>query len=198
MNDNPANIRTFLAVDLSPSIRKTLGDLAQSIMKARVSGLTLVRPGNMHLTLKFFGDMDSRLAPRVIEEMHRVTKAQHPFTLTLGAVGAFPSSRNARVLWIGLDGDTSELRGFHRRFEDAFERLGIPKDNRDFHPHLTIARLNERTAPTDRRRATEALYSANVIPGQPINVKSVTLMKSELRPGGPEYTPLAHVALIGS
>ena len=191
-------MRAFLAIELPMQVRKTLEELGQSITRARVAGLTPVRPENMHLTLKFFRELEDRLTPDVIEATHRIAQAQQPFRLTLGQVGAFPSSRNARVLWVGLEGDTDSLREFHRRLDDAFAKIGIPRDSRDFNPHLTIARLDDHTPPTDRRRATEALFSAPVRAGQPIAVRSVVLMQSILGPGGPAYTRLTDATLTAS
>ena len=192
------DIRAFLAIQLPDDVTTTLGHLANQVAQARVGGLKPVRPENMHLTLKFFGNVNARQVESIVDTVTYTLKAIRPFTLRLGHVGAYPSNRSPRVLWVGLDGDVAPLQDTHRRIETALGQIAIEPDSRAFKPHLTVARIRDRAPHTERRRAAEALFSAEFRSGLPVPVERVSLMRSTLLPEGPQYTLLADIVLGGS
>ena len=189
------DIRAFLAVELPEDVKSALGELANHLRRAGVDGLKPVRPENMHLTVKFFGDVSSTRVDSIVCTIERAAKALHPFTLRLGNVGAYPNGRNPRVLWVGLDGDVASLREAHRRIDNALADINIKPDSRKFSPHLTVARLRDRSTSSERRRAAQALFTAEYETGHPIPVERFSLMRSILRPEGPQYTTLADFTL---
>ncbi len=192
------DIRAFLAVQLPDDVTAALGHLADQIARAGVGGLRPVRPENMHLTLKFFGNVDARQVEAIVDTVTHTAKTIRPFTLRLGNVGAYPNNRSPRVLWVGLDGDVALLQDAHRRVETALKQIGIKPDSREFSPHLTIARIRDRASHTERRRAAEALFSAEFRSGLPVPVDRISLMRSILQPEGPQYTSLAEIPLGGN
>ena len=189
------DIRAFLAINVSDDVKSSLRELTDHLDRARIGGLKPVRPKNMHLTLKFFGDVSSARVDSIVGAITRAAEAIRPFTLRLGNVGAYPNNRNPRILWVGLDGDVVSLHEAHRRIETCLGEINIKPDSRKFRPHLTIARLRDRMSSTERRRAAEAMYSAQFRTGLPIPVEQFSLVRSVLRPEGPQYTTLADITL---
>lgn len=192
------DIRAFLAIQLPGDVAAALGHLAAQVAQSKVGGLKPVRPENMHLTLKFFGNVDARQVDSIIGTVTDTVTAIRPFMLRLGNVGVFPNNRSPRVLWVGLDGDIGPLQDAHRRIETAFGQIAIEPDSREFRPHLTVARIRDRATHIERRRAAEALFSAEFRSGLPVPVDHVTLMRSILLPEGPQYTSLAEISLGGN
>ena len=189
------DIRAFLAVQLPEDVIAALEDLADQVAQAKVGGLNPVRPENMHLTLKFFGNVNARQVELIVDAVTRTVKTIRPFTLRLGNVGAYPNNRSPRVLWVGLDGDVVPLQDAHRRIETALGQIAIKPDSREFRPHLTIARIRDRTPHNERRRAAEALFSAEFRSGLSVPVNRLRLIRSILRPEGPQYTSLAEIPI---
>lgn len=189
------DIRAFLAIRLPDDVTAALGHLTDQMAQARVGGLKPVRPENMHLTLKFFGNINARQVESIVDTVTHTVKSIRPFTLRLGNVGAYPNNRSPRVLWVGLDGDVAPLQDIHRRIESALGQIAIKPDTREFRPHLTIARIRDRTPHNERRRAAEALFSAEFRFGLSIPVDRFSLMRSILKPEGLHYSSLAEIPL---
>lgn len=189
------DIRAFLAIELSDDVKSILRELTERLDRAGIDGLKPVRPENIHLTVKFFGDVSANRVDSIVGALTLAARAIQPFILRLGSVGAYPNSRNPRVLWVGLDGDVVSLREAHRYIEAALEDINIKPDSRKFSPHLTVARLRDRASPSERRRAAELLLNAAYQTGHPVTVERLSLMRSILRPEGPQYTTLADITL---
>lgn len=192
------SIRAFLAFELPDEAKKDLAGLLHQVANARINGLRSVKPNNVHITLKFLGNVEADQIASITGAVAQVSKGIRPFVVKMGGVGVYPSSKNARVLWVGLDGDVNALRDVQSRIDGGLERVGVERESRRFSPHLTIARIRDRTSPTDRLRATEALFSAEFNPGPSFQVETVSLIRSDLLPEGPNYTPLAHIPLGAS
>lgn len=191
------DIRAFLAIRLPDDVTAALGHLTDQVAQARVGGLKPVRPENMHLTLKFFASINARQVESIVDTVTHTVKSIRPFMLRLGNVGAYPNNRSPRVLWVGLDGDVAPLQDIHRRIEAALGQIAIKPDTREFRPHLTIARIREHASHTERRRAAEALFSAEFRSGLSVPADRISLIRSVLRPQGPQYTSLAEISLGG-
>ena len=190
-----ARMRAFVAIELSDDAKRALTAIIQSLRGRRIDGLRLVRPEGMHLTLKFMGNIDASRVPRIANALAAVSARHAPFRLTLAAPGFFPNADRARVLWIGVGGDMRPLRQLQRDVDETLATLGFAAEKRPFNPHLTIARMRDSTARADRRRAADALAAYPLPGGIAISANSVSLMQSELRPGGAVYTRIAHAPL---
>jgi len=188
-------IRAFIAVELTEEVRRAV-ESAQAALRHRVaSGVRWVAPETMHLTLKFLGEVSAAQVDAVSGAMHRVARSHAPFQVSLNAVGAFPNRQAPRVLWLDLrDGlqAVSELAG---SLEGAVEPLGFPREGRPFRAHLTLGRVREGASPTTRQLLSAALQPPTAVPGAAMRVESISLIRSVLRPEGPEYTPLHEVRL---
>lgn len=151
-----------------------------------------VEPGHIHLTLKFLGDVREEHRGAVEEALRQAVSGYLPFDLEFEGVGAFPSLRRPRVVWLGI-GATLALRALKHDVEHAYAQLGIERESRAFHPHLTLGRARDR-AQAGEFRALERLASQVRVEGG-FRVDSVDLMRSRLRPQGAEYSVEASVAL---
>ena len=193
-----ARIRAFIAIELSDDAKRALTALIQSLRGRRIDGLRLVRPEGIHLTLKFLGDIDASRVPRIADALAVVSARHTPFRLTLAEPGFFPNADRARVLWIGVGGDMHQLRQLQRDVDETLAALGFAAEKRPFNPHLTIARMRDSAARADRRRAADAIAAYPLPDGIAISANAVSLMQSELRPGGAVYTRIAHAPLSGA
>lgn len=193
-----ARIRAFVAIELSDDAKRALTALIQSLRDRRIDGLRLVRPEGMHLTLKFLGSIEASRVPRIANALAVVSARHTPFRLTLAEPGFFPNADRARVLWIGVGGDMRPLSQLQRDVNETLAALGFAAEKRPFNPHLTIARMRDSAANADRRRAVDALAAYPLPDGIDISANAVSLMQSELRPGGAVYTRIAHAPLIAT
>jgi len=150
----------------------------------------------MHLTLRFLGDVDPEIVPAITAQLADAARKSGRFTLTLGAVGAFPSLRQPRVLWVGLTGEIQRLRLLHSRVEGALSQVGFPPEKRPFGPHLTVGRIRQADGPRLARGAGVA-FGRVILPEPPpaIAVESVALLRSHLKPSGVEYERLFEARL---
>lgn len=158
-------------------------------MSADSSLVRWVPAANLHLTLKFLGDVSPANLQFVTQMLAREAGQCPCFSLRIGGTGAFPNSRRPRVIWVGIQAPES-LRSLYRSLEAACTRLGYPPEERAFSPHLTLGRVRQTAGPADLQRIHAALEASQVGPIGAVNVTSAQLMKSELKPTGSVYTRL--------
>src|SRR5215510_15207620 len=134
--------RLFIAIELPEAIRhkvrQHIDRLRHELPEARASWTP---EQNLHLTLKFFGDVRVPRIELISEALRRATTQVVPFEIEVGGCGAFPPRGKPNVLWIGIDDSSASLQRLHAALETECERAGFPCDQLSFHPHLTIARL---------------------------------------------------------
>ena len=184
-------IRSFIAFNLPSDILDHASSL-QSDLKARGLRLRWVRPQNLHLTLKFLGDIPTAIVDDVGHALRHASRGAAPLALTVQGMGAFPSIRRARVLWIGLGGQIEELELLYSRIEDELANLGLAREKRGFKAHLTLARIKEPVAPQQLSAAVQEVgsYAPRSFWG-----RQLILYKSDLRPQGAVYTPMVEIYL---
>ena len=180
------SVRAFVAIFPPPDVRDAL---ARAARKLPVSGeVRWIRPANIHLTLKFLGDVAEADLSRVGEVLETIRERHEPFEVALCGFGAFPSNRRARIFWAGIGGGTERLRALARDVEDSLEALGFERETRPYTPHLTLGRARGRPASlVDAAGASE--------PGPSFWVRRMELMKSVLGSGGADYSTLAAYTL---
>jgi RNA 2',3'-cyclic 3'-phosphodiesterase len=175
-------------------VRDSLGHAQQVLQLATGADARMVKwvaPASIHLTLKFLGDTPTSGLDAIRAALQRVAAPTPPFSLHLGHAGCFPNARQPRVVWIGMDGDLDELSALQKAIEATVSPLGFPAENRPFSPHLTLGRVRDDTDAIARQRIGAAVQSLPV-PALPFSATGVSLMRSELQPGGAVYTQLAH------
>jgi 2'-5' RNA ligase len=197
MNDPflPEELRLFIACTLPEDWTTALQDVSRTLSKGGLGQLRWVQPEGIHLTLKFLGDVGRHLLPDLNAALQDACLGCAPLTLRLDRLGSFGGRRGVRVLWAGVQGDLVELQSLHSRVDAEVAKLGFAREIRPFSPHLTIARVPE-AAPADvGARIVAALRSAALPATEPFTVAEVSLVRSQLGPGGARYTSLAAAAL---
>jgi 2'-5' RNA ligase len=187
-------LRAFVAIDLPGPVKAYLAQAIAELRQACEVPVRWANPQGIHLTLKFLGNVErDRLA--ALEAALRESVADiRSHRLALGSLGAFPSASRPRVLWVGLTGDLELLAALQQAVESAAARQGFPPEERSFTPHLTLGRMGKASA-AQQRDAGRALDLVSPPPDLALPVTAITLMRSELRPTGAIYTPLAHMDL---
>ena len=190
-------IRAFIAIELPPDVRESLaqvGKQLQSQLEGRL--VRWVPPENIHLTLKFLGDVSVKNLD-VLQELITGEAAQHkPMEFSVGRLGAFPKLRRPRVIWAGVEAP-GELLAFQRSIEARVTHIGYPPDERPFSPHLTLGRVNRSASPEDIRRIGDVLNGMSVGFLGAVRVQEVHLFKSDLRPTGAVYSKIFSAPLAG-
>jgi RNA 2',3'-cyclic 3'-phosphodiesterase len=190
-------MRCFLAVELpvllQDAIRSAISDARGAI------GTELVRwipVQNIHLTLKFLGDTAPSSQVQIEAALRAEVPQYKPFTVELQGLGAFPSVKRARVLWIGLNAPAS-LASLQHELDVATRRLGYVSEEREFSPHLTIGRVRQNASTAHLQRIRDVLERTSMGRLGTLAVEAVHLYKSELLPSGSVYSKLCTVHLGG-
>lgn len=185
-------IRSFIALDLDASVQASLGKTIQKIKQTAGNNIRWVPEKNIHITLKFLGDTSPAnleiLKSKITAEANRICS----FNIKIGNLGAFPSIRKPRVIWVGLD-TPPELHILQRAIDMETNRLGYPSEDRPFSPHLTLGRISPRALPEEIHRIGDFLATSQISADTIALIQKVVLFRSDLLPGGPVYTPL-HIA----
>ncbi|MFQ5991506.1 MAG: RNA 2',3'-cyclic phosphodiesterase [Nitrospiraceae bacterium] len=193
-------IRTFIAIELPGTLRQALADQQAQLRDLigrtgdRSIRLQWVKPESIHVTLKFLGDVDASLIPKMQASLAGAVSSQPRFSVEVSGLGAFPDAQAPRVLWVGMSGSGKELAGLAAQVDQALHELGFPLESRPFRPHLTVARIKERSREVGRALTASGVMTKAVEIGS-LAVSSVSVMKSELKPSGAVYTRLCEVSL---
>ncbi len=190
-------VRSFIAVELPAGLVARLRDFQTGLNSSRLRFVKWVDPGSIHLTLKFLGNIDVGRLDAVKSALETATTPHRPFRLTTGQTGFFPGPQRARVFWLGLEGDISELIRLQKDVDMSMAQLGFESETRPFAAHLTLARLREECTREQRQEFSRLAQHAVFKSGPGIKVRSVSLMRSRLTPQGAIYSRLAEYELKG-
>jgi 2'-5' RNA ligase len=188
-------LRCFLAVELPATLQEAIRSATLAVRRDIGSERVRWIPvQNIHLTLKFLGDT----APTGLAQIQAALEAEVPqytaFNVALQGVGAFPSLKRARVLWLGLEAPAA-LGSLQRELDVATKRLGYSSEEREFSPHLTLGRVRQNASTTDLQKIREVLEGAQIGRVGELPVAAVHLYQSELLPSGSVYHQLCTVRL---
>lgn len=182
-------MRAFIAIELSDEIRSSLTQL-QSRLKYAGADVKWVEEKNIHLTLKFLGDIDDGAREKVTAVLEDVSKTINPLMISIKEIGAFPSLEYPRVVWAGLDKGAFESTVIAKKIDYALYGIGFKKETRPFAAHLTVGRVRSARNKKALIEKISALNSENFVsPGQ--TVDSIALFQSTLTPRGSIYTKLS-------
>lgn len=195
MTSEQEKIRSFIAIELPGEIKSDLAQLGDRLMDARHPFVKWVDVENIHLTLKFLGNVAVNQITEITEAMREAIRGVSPFRLEISGLGAFPRMEQPRVIWVGISGETDKLSELQRRVDSKLVRLGFAGENQSFVPHLTLARVRDGAASSDRGDLGRLLASTKFESKGHITVNSINLMKSQLTPDGPIYSRLFTVSL---
>jgi RNA 2',3'-cyclic 3'-phosphodiesterase len=188
-------IRAFIAIELPDEIRRRLKEVItqdQDILKG--VPIRWVPSENIHLTLKFLGDVSlSNL--EMLTEILKIEVSRHAsFEISVGGSGAYPSDRRPRVLWIGVEAP-QDLFVLHKGIVNEMEKLGYAQESRAFTPHLTLGRVGRYASKDEIQRISKMLESSKIGFLGAAWVRNVCLYKSELKTTGAEYEKLFEAPL---
>jgi len=195
VSDNPREIRSFIAIELSEEAKEGLARLRKELERDEHKFVKWVDLGGIHLTLKFLGNISSKRVAEITEVIEEAAQGISPFHLEISGLGAFPSLRQARVFWVGIGGEVDKLSRLQQNIDSALAALGFAKEERPFVPHLTLARIRQGASPPERRSFGELVGSAIFEDKYHIKVEAIRLMRSQLTPAGAIYTCLSTVGL---
>jgi 2'-5' RNA ligase len=183
-------MRTFIAIPLPQECRLMLDELQQRLRSFRADVRWVAVP-SIHLTMKFLGEVDPAIIPSLTESLERAIRSRNPFVLKLRGLGCFPHLRNPRVIWCGVEGDTEALTQLQQQVEEACEAYGFPPENRAFHPHLTLGRVNGKS---NLQPLLDCIKIGSDLE-KSFTTDCVNIYKSTLKPQGAIYTVLKTVIL---
>jgi 2'-5' RNA ligase len=183
-------LRCFIAINLTGTVKSLLADIQDELRKCKAD-IRWVNPSNIHLTLKFLGNIKEERVDDIIRVLEAGCRSANPFVLKIKGLGMFPHTMSPRVLWVGITGG-SGLFDLRKEIEDGMVSAGFEADNRSFKPHLTIGRFKSRAG---RECLQEIMRKHETEEYTSMHVKSVALMRSDLLPEGAMHSKIADVPL---
>ena len=188
-------IRAFIAVNLSPDILDRIDQVALDLRK-RMDAVPVrwVPTENIHLTLKFLGNVSTANLEILKDILGKVVSSHHECDISVGGIGVFPKPHNPRVVWVGME-IPQELIALQHNIEIETARLGYSREHRPFSPHLTFGRVSRNASTQDVHIIADILDKYKVGFLGATRVRTVYLYRSDLKPEGVEYTPIYSAAL---
>lgn len=175
--------RLFVAVNPSAEVRHRLVEAARPLL-ASAYPIRWVVPENIHLTLKFLGNVSDERVPEIASAVDQAVLGAEPFEMSLVGFGAFPALRRPQVVWVGVEAN-AVLQGLQERIETGLAELRFPRETRAFHPHLTLGRARKRSTVGQFKGLGDLLQGLRYRDASIVD--AVDLMCSRLQPGGAVY-----------
>jgi len=183
-------IRAFIAIDLDDPSRRAAAEVARALREGPGGDrVRWVRPENLHVTLRFLGDIEAARVPSLARALREALAGLCRFQMQLGRVGVFPSARRPRVVVVDV-APQEPLEQLAEAVERAVVESGLEPERRRFRPHLTLGRASGRSLPPVTAPVTAC--------GESLLVDEIVLFRSELKRSGAIHTPLERIALGGS
>ncbi len=183
-------VRSFIAIDLPDSLFGQLEQVSDNLQEL-LEGMPIrwIAVPNIHLTLKFLGDVSEKNIP-MIKEILKTEAASHKhFEVSVGGFGVFPNFTRPRVIWVGVEAP-DELENLQRRIDLETARLGYVPDRRKYNPHLTLGRVSRNANPKEVRSISAVLRKQRVGFLGAVRISEVNLFRSDLGPRGAVYTKM--------
>ena len=183
-------LRTFIAIEIPPAIQEKLVTIVREAHLTPENGFRPVRGGMIHITLKFLGDTDSTLLPRIGEILAAIAKSYPPFDVQVKGLGAFSSWDRPRTVWAGL-AYPKALPALATQIDEQCARFKFARETRPFSPHLTLARVSENANREKTAACLQPLRQNALLDFGNLTVSKITFFRSTLQAGGSIYTPIA-------
>jgi len=178
-------IRSFVAFDIENNTVLRSFSVIQKLLTELNAELRIVEPQNIHVTIRFLGNLSPTMVDKVYAAMKSVEFS--PFPVQLYGLGIFPSLNYPRVVWVGITQGAEQLKSIFNQLEPQIQSLGFPRDAHGFSPHLTIARVK---TGKNKQRLAEFVTKKSEYDLGTINVDCLRLKRSHLSPKGPTYSTL--------
>lgn len=184
--------RLFISLDIPQAIRQAAAEVQERLRELQHPyglhpnwDISWTRPEGMHLTLKFLGQVEGKQVPEIQTALLEAGRIFRPITIQIGGLGAFPTSRAPRVIWLGIEELNGGLDRLQKRLDELLAPLGFLPETRDFHPHLTLGRVK---SPKGHETLVKALEDQKTVRLGKWRLEELDLMQSTLQPGGAIYT----------
>lgn len=184
-------MRTFIAVGLTDDIRSSIAGV-QSEFRKHDLDVKYIKPENIHITLKFLGEVAEDKVDGVCENIKVSMEGFKKFNISVDSVGVFPGFKSPRVIWLGVSEGSGKLSGLNRSIEETFSSRGFEREKRIFSAHMTIGRVRSLKNVKLLARTVEGMSGLRI--GRFL-VEDVRIIKSDLTPEGPVYSVLKKVML---
>ncbi len=183
------SLRTFLALPLDETIIEKLVEVQRSLASAGAR-VRWVKPENLHLTIKFLGDVTDEQLSDVCQAAEESARRVEPFKFSVVRVESVPPTGAMRMVWVGIDEQTGRLEKLHELLEESYAAMGFSKENRSFRPHLTLGRVKGGRNVKQLREAVSEIEETDF---GIASVNKLIVFSSKLTPDGPVYSPMATV-----
>jgi len=183
-------VRAFIGIDIDEAVRHKLV-AAQEQLQATGAQLKLVEPPNIHVTMKFLGEVPEDKIGAIVEALKRAAAGTGQFDIRVKGIGVFPNLRYIRVVWAGVAEGRDEVIGLYQKIDREVQPLGF-RPERDFVPHMTVARVK---TPKQKERLAAFVKEMNDAEFGVTRAQAVELKQSTLTPKGPIYSTLARIEL---
>ncbi len=176
-------LRLFIALPLTSELRRRLEVITESLSE-KISGVRWSKTENIHLTLKFLGDIEEKKVSAIKQVLQKVAARHGPFELNVGELGVFPGFRKPRVIWAGVREEGESLKLLVQDLEQSLARMGFKREKREYSPHLTLGRVKVTHAPPELREIFSSRGAESL--GR-LRMDVILLIKSTLTGEGPVY-----------
>ena len=181
-----SKIRSFVAIPLNADIISCIEEM-QEELRSLPADVKWVRPQSIHLTLKFLGNIEESEIGNIAQKIQHVTNGYKSWSMLVKNLGTFPSPRNPRVVWVGMEDKSGQIITLQNQIEQELVKLGFEKERRKFSPHLTLGRVR---SPKGKKYLLQHLTEKKEKVFGEILVDRVVLFRSDLKPTGAIYTAL--------
>ena len=188
-------VRSFIAIELPDELKLELSQLVAQLKSGEQSWVKWVDPYNIHLTLKFLGNVAVDKLDDITGALEKAAQGIAPFHLEVKELGVFPNLRRVQVAWVGISGEVDKLGQLQQRIESNLAPLGFAPESRPFVPHLTLARLRDQALLAERQRFGQLITGTKFEASNAIKVNALSLMKSQLTREGAIYSRISSVGL---
>lgn len=186
-------MRTFIAIELPENIKASLARWQEKLKTAHAD-IKWVEKDNIHLTLKFLGEVDENKISEISAILEKIGQTYPSYQATISSLGGFPKIEYPRVIWAGIGNGDQETKNIVKQIENSLEEIGIPKEDRLFASHITLGRSRSEK---NQKKLGELLgkLKAEFTNMESFEVRKITLFKSQLSPKGPTYQAIREVSL---
>ncbi|MFH1422755.1 MAG: RNA 2',3'-cyclic phosphodiesterase [Planctomycetota bacterium] len=186
-------VRTFIAIALTDEVRNNLLSIQHRLSETGTK-IRWVEHKNLHLTLKFLGDIYLSNAGDISQIIEKAVAGVKPFVFEISGTGAFPNLHSPRIVWVGVKKNVDILANIFNYLNEHLLEYDIPPENRSYVPHITIGRVKSMSHSGSGNLELRIKENSEKVFGE-VEVKEILLMMSELSPAGPKYTVLSAVRL---
>jgi len=179
-------VRSFIAINISAEIRNKLEEIQDDLKKTNVT-MQLVKPENIHITLKFLGNVPVEDIKDIQDAIEEDISEFTSFPVSFQNIGVFPNPQYPRIIWVGIEKGREELSLLNTKIENSISRFSLHQENRKFQPHLTIARVRSHK---NHKRLVNTIEELKNIKAGEMLAEEIFLMKSVLKPQGAQYNTL--------